>query len=506
MKYPVYIYHCDGHGMELVNLNDYLEATGGLDQQRTFTIQYSEVFENDMYGIWIRGSGSPLINDNYIYGNGRYGGTTPSHDGIHVNIGGVVSIHDNVVYGNAYGCHHNDGGILQGEVFTYASTSHPEFIYDELHGRNCFFDNTINLGVNRSSYSNYGYSSSGILEPYDGAQKKLSGSNVSATPASGTQVTNGSGVIWAAHNCWAPSYVVSGTVLTSGDYADCQNHDLPDCSPILGEPGSSPLAIGAVKNLRHILSSEASIDVVLQDAVDVLRSCTNNYDLNVAANIIGMALGVLDDSSAIATMNSYLLNNGSGWAYPESIRHAILTALLYSNIAKKNTARALELCDEYQSDFENPDYKKTGLLIRGMLRGGVDSLKSSAIASLTSILSTGSVDIEMLSLYYSLTHSLPPSVAKKQRTAGALKMILNQNYPNPFNPTTIFSYELLESADVKLYVTDIFGIVRHTLVDEYRSEGRHSERFDGSTYDAGVYFYVLESNGTRIVKRMILIK
>jgi hypothetical protein len=237
---PVYVYHCEGFGFELVDLEYFIHPVGGgISHQRSFCIQFSEIFRNQLYGVWIRGPGAPLLNMNRIYENGLYGGQIPSHDGVHINGAHVVSVHENHVSKNAYGFHNNDGGHMIGWFYL---TEHPHLIDADIQlGFNCLIENTINLGNNRSANTHLGLGDTNnpIHYEWDGTIKKLGGSNSFVNPVSGIQTTNGGGFVFASHNCWLPDYVVSGPVITNGDFADCATHDLPECADLLAP--SSPL-------------------------------------------------------------------------------------------------------------------------------------------------------------------------------------------------------------------------------------------------------------------------
>lgn len=87
---------------------------------------------------------------------------------------------------------------------------------------------------------------------------------------------------------------------------------------------------------------------------------------------------------------------------------------------------------------------------------------------------------------------------------------LNQNYPNPFNSETNISFNLNKPGQVKLKIYGINGEEITTLLDEYRSAGNHSVRWDGLVanrkVNSGVFFYELSVNGIADVKKMIHLK
>jgi hypothetical protein len=88
---------------------------------------------------------------------------------------------------------------------------------------------------------------------------------------------------------------------------------------------------------------------------------------------------------------------------------------------------------------------------------------------------------------------------------------LYQSYPNPFNPRTTISYDLKESGEVTLEITNLTGQHIITLIDEKEYSGTHQVFFDGSEYSSGTYFYTLivrTTNGQTFTdtKKLTLIK
>jgi hypothetical protein len=88
----------------------------------------------------------------------------------------------------------------------------------------------------------------------------------------------------------------------------------------------------------------------------------------------------------------------------------------------------------------------------------------------------------------------------------AKEFSLSQNYPNPFNPTTKISWQSPVSVWQTLKVYDITGKEIVTLVDEYRSSGKHEIIFDASVLSSGVYIYKIIVGNYSDAKKMVVLK
>ena len=86
------------------------------------------------------------------------------------------------------------------------------------------------------------------------------------------------------------------------------------------------------------------------------------------------------------------------------------------------------------------------------------------------------------------------------------KFELAQNYPNPFNPTTKIDFSVPTNSNVKLTVYNVLGQQIAVLVNGFMKSGNHTVDFNAAGLNSGLYFYKLESNGTSLVKKMMLIK
>ncbi len=83
---------------------------------------------------------------------------------------------------------------------------------------------------------------------------------------------------------------------------------------------------------------------------------------------------------------------------------------------------------------------------------------------------------------------------------------LSTNYPNPFNPSTTIIFSISQSGHVSLKVFDILGSEIAELVDENKSAGTYSVKFDALNLSSGIYFYSLNASGFSKVRKMLLLK
>ena len=83
---------------------------------------------------------------------------------------------------------------------------------------------------------------------------------------------------------------------------------------------------------------------------------------------------------------------------------------------------------------------------------------------------------------------------------------LLQNYPNPFNPSTNIDFELNEDTQVRISVYNLLGQEVATLIDGFKSAGRHTVQFEASNLSTGIYIYRMEAAGNVFTKKMLLTK
>ena len=95
---------------------------------------------------------------------------------------------------------------------------------------------------------------------------------------------------------------------------------------------------------------------------------------------------------------------------------------------------------------------------------------------------------------------------KRQNNDIPLSFELNQNYPNPFNPTTIINYSIARRTNVKIIIFDALGRKVTTLVNEEKSPGNYTLRFNAAHLASGVYFCHMRAGSFLEAKKLVLIK
>ena len=84
-----------------------------------------------------------------------------------------------------------------------------------------------------------------------------------------------------------------------------------------------------------------------------------------------------------------------------------------------------------------------------------------------------------------------------------LKLTLDQNYPNPFSGFTTIPFSLPTPANVRFFVIDAMGHVVNSMERRYGA-GPQSITINMDAYPAGFYYYGIEVDGQRLMKKMIM--
>jgi len=129
----------------------------------------------------------------------------------------------------------------------------------------------------------------------------------------------------------------------------------------------------------------------------------------------------------------------------------------------------------------------------------------------TLIMVSAHISSEGTDLYSYWTDVLTDVLADLGPATGLTSPVLFQNEPNPFNPATIIAFGLPARGHVRLAVYDVHGELVADLVDAQLEAGYDAVIWNGrdrrgAAVGPGVYFARLETTGTVVSKKMVLVK
>ena len=102
-------------------------------------------------------------------------------------------------------------------------------------------------------------------------------------------------------------------------------------------------------------------------------------------------------------------------------------------------------------------------------------------------------------------------IADKDSGQMPKRFTVYQNYPNPFNPVTSFRYDLFSNSEVRVAIYNTRGQMVKEIFNGWQAAGQQSLSWDATgsmnqAVSSGIYFYVVEINTTRQMRKMILLK
>ncbi len=110
-------------------------------------------------------------------------------------------------------------------------------------------------------------------------------------------------------------------------------------------------------------------------------------------------------------------------------------------------------------------------------------------------------------MYSTEVYVYEPDVITFVEDSTPVEYSLVQNYLNPFNPTTLINYCMDQPGMVSLVIYDLLGKKVTTLVDEVKTPGNYSVRWNAKDFASGVYFYRIELGGSKVLtQKMMLMK
>jgi len=105
-----------------------------------------------------------------------------------------------------------------------------------------------------------------------------------------------------------------------------------------------------------------------------------------------------------------------------------------------------------------------------------------------------------------VTNYSPPTNVDNENNIAPNSLVLEQNYPNPFNPSTTIKFTIPESSNTVIKIYNTVGSEVATLLNEVKQPGTYEVDFNAADLSSGAYFYAIETDNFREVKKMILLK
>jgi len=79
-------------------------------------------------------------------------------------------------------------------------------------------------------------------------------------------------------------------------------------------------------------------------------------------------------------------------------------------------------------------------------------------------------------------------------------------YPNPTNGFTDFKFQVSDHGKTTLKIYAVDGLEMAVVLDEFKSAGEYSGRFDASFLTPGIYFYRFRVNDQTSTGKLILLR
>lgn len=105
-----------------------------------------------------------------------------------------------------------------------------------------------------------------------------------------------------------------------------------------------------------------------------------------------------------------------------------------------------------------------------------------------------------------ISNYTPPTNAENENNIAPNSVLLEQNYPNPFNPSTKIKFTIPEQSKTIIKVYNMVGSEVAILLNEVKQLGSYEVDFNAVDLSSGAYFYSIETDNFREVKKMILLK
>ncbi len=99
-----------------------------------------------------------------------------------------------------------------------------------------------------------------------------------------------------------------------------------------------------------------------------------------------------------------------------------------------------------------------------------------------------------------------PALVGDYKSSKVDEFYIFPNYPNPFNSSTKIEYNLPRTEKVKIEVFNILGQRIETLINKSMPAGSNEVEFTAKDLPSGVYYYKIETEEFREVRKMLLIR
>lgn len=109
-------------------------------------------------------------------------------------------------------------------------------------------------------------------------------------------------------------------------------------------------------------------------------------------------------------------------------------------------------------------------------------------------------------LFTTKKFDIVPITSELEENYSPTSFTLHQNYPNPFNPSTNINFDVPKIGQVTLEVFNILGQKVATLVNEIKTAGSYTVRFDASGLSSGVYIARFTADNKVQTQEMMLLK
>jgi hypothetical protein len=192
-----------------------------------------------------------------------------------------------------------------------------------------------------------------------------------------------------------------------------------------------------------------------------------------------------------------------------------LDFVIGSRYDANNTARVPIFRVEYQGgDITNPANYVSSILDSGywanngemeVYIGNIDGDAADEVLYTQGYSRGNALDTPMPIVVLDLV-TTPVSVEKESDIV-PVQFYLDQNFPNPFNPSTEIKFGITEASVVDLRIYDALGReVAVLMMNEYRSAGTYSVKFDASNLASGNYVYRMTAGANTVSRKMQLLK